>query len=166
MTSLTLFSPAGAVPKADAVKRAAKRLAQLGFEVAIDADALSRQQRFAGDDAARLAALHRIADAAPSVALATRGGYGLTRLLDKIDWSRIASSIERGTRWVGYSDLTALQNDRNPPPYCGDGMCNGTESHASCPSDCELGDCTGGRIDCCGDAVCRTAFMCKKVHCL
>ena len=110
MTSLTLFSPAGAVPKADAVKRAAKRLAQLGFEVAIDADALSRQQRFAGDDAARLAALHRIADAAPSVALATRGGYGLTRLLDQIDWSRIASSIERGTRWVGYSDLTALQN--------------------------------------------------------
>jgi len=110
MTSLTLFSPAGAVPKADAVKRAAKRLAQLGFEVAIDADALSRQQRFAGDDAARLAALHRIADAAPSVALATRGGYGLTRLLDQIDWSRIANSIERGTRWVGYSDLTALQN--------------------------------------------------------
>jgi muramoyltetrapeptide carboxypeptidase len=78
--------------------------------VNIDADALSRQQRFAGDDVARLAALHRIADAAPSVALASRGGYGLTRLLDQIDWARIAASVERGTRWVGYSDLTALQN--------------------------------------------------------
>ncbi len=57
----------------------------------------------------RLAALHRIADAAPGIALATRGGYGLTRLLDRIDWSRIGRSIERGTRWVGHSDLTALQ---------------------------------------------------------
>lgn len=110
MTTLTLFSPAGAVQKADALKRAAKRLTALGFDVSIDADALSRQQRFAGDDAARLAALHRIADAAPSVALASRGGYGLTRLLDQIDWARIAGSVERGTRWVGYSDLTALQN--------------------------------------------------------
>ena len=110
MTSLTLFTPSGVLAKAENLKRAAKRLAQLGFEVAIDADALSRHQRFAGDDATRLAALHRIADAAPSVALATRGGYGLTRLLDQIDWGRIAHSIEHGTRWVGYSDLTALQN--------------------------------------------------------
>lgn len=110
MSSLTLFTPAGALAKAENLKRAAKRLAQLGFEVSIDADALARHQRFAGDDATRLAALHRIADAAPSVAMATRGGYGLTRLLDQIDWGRIAHSIEHGTRWVGYSDLTALQN--------------------------------------------------------
>ncbi|MFN3302960.1 MAG: LD-carboxypeptidase [Roseateles sp.] len=110
MTSLTLFTPAGALAKADQLKRAAKRLTKLGFEVSIDADALARHQRFAGDDATRLAVLHRIADAAPAVALATRGGYGLTRLLDQIDWARIARSVERGTRWVGYSDLTALQN--------------------------------------------------------
>ena len=50
-----------------------------------------------------------MADAAPSIALACRGGYGLTRLLERIDWQRIAASTERGTRWVGYSDLTALQ---------------------------------------------------------
>lgn len=110
MSTLTLFTPAGALAKAENLKRAAKRLGQLGFEVSIDADALARHQRFAGDDATRLAALHRVADAAPSVALATRGGYGLTRLLDQIDWGRIAHSIEHGTRWVGYSDLTALQN--------------------------------------------------------
>jgi muramoyltetrapeptide carboxypeptidase len=110
MTNLTLFTPSGAVAKADQLKRAAKRLAALGFDVSVDADALSRDKRFSGDDATRLAALHRIADAAPSVALATRGGYGLTRLLDQIDWARIAKSVERGTRWVGYSDLTALQN--------------------------------------------------------
>lgn len=110
MTSLTLFTPAGVLAKAQPLQRAAKRLQKLGFDVSIDADALSRHQRFAGDDATRLAALHRVADAAPAVALATRGGYGLTRLLDQIDWGRIAHSVEHGTRWVGYSDLTALQN--------------------------------------------------------
>jgi len=110
MSSLTLFTPSGVLAKAQPLQRAAKRLTQLGFEVTVDADALTKHQRFAGDDATRLAALHRIADAAPSVALATRGGYGLTRLLDQIDWDRIAHSVEHGTRWVGYSDLTALQN--------------------------------------------------------
>jgi muramoyltetrapeptide carboxypeptidase len=67
------------------------------------------RQRFAGDDDTRLAALHRVAREAPSVALAARGGYGLTRLLDRIDWKLMARSVERGTRWVGHSDLTILQ---------------------------------------------------------
>ncbi|MCU0969786.1 MAG: LD-carboxypeptidase [Rubrivivax sp.] len=107
--SLTLFSPSGAVARALPVRRAAQRLAALGFEVAVDEAALALHQRFAGDDATRLAALHRVADGAPDVALATRGGYGLTRLLDRIDWPRLARSVERGTRWVGHSDLTALQ---------------------------------------------------------
>jgi muramoyltetrapeptide carboxypeptidase len=107
--SLTLFSPSGVVAKATPLKRAAKRLQQLGFEVSVDESALARFQRFSGDDEARLAALHRIAQAAPSIALATRGGYGLTRLLDRIDWKLLAHSVEHGTRWVGYSDVTALQ---------------------------------------------------------
>ena len=109
MTSLTLFSPAGVVAKAATVRRAAKRLGALGFEVQLDEAALARQQRFAGDDDARLAALHRVAEEAPSVAMATRGGYGLTRLLDRIDWPLLARSVERGTRWVGHSDMTSLQ---------------------------------------------------------
>lgn len=106
--SLVLFSPAGVVAQPAALRRAARRLAGHGFAVTIDEAALARHQRFAGDDHTRLAALHRVADAAPSVALASRGGYGLTRLLDRMDWVRIARSVERGTRWVGQSDLTAL----------------------------------------------------------
>ncbi|MEO6896271.1 MAG: LD-carboxypeptidase, partial [Caldimonas sp.] len=78
---LVLFSPAGVVRSVVPLRRAAARLGKLGFTVEIDADAASRHQRFAGDDDVRLAALHRVADACPSVALATRGGYGLTRLL-------------------------------------------------------------------------------------
>ena len=107
--SLTLFSPAGVVRTVAPLRLAARRLAKLGFRVDVDDAAALRVQRFAGDDETRLAAIHRIATAAPDVALATRGGYGLTRLLDRVDWKAIARSVEKGTRWVGYSDLTALQ---------------------------------------------------------
>ena len=106
--SLIIHSPAGVVAQSAPVKRAAKRLKALGFSSTIDESALTKHQRFAGDDDTRLASLYRVAQAAPDVALATRGGYGLSRLLDRIDWSVFAKSIEQGTAWVGYSDVTAL----------------------------------------------------------
>jgi tRNA(Arg) A34 adenosine deaminase TadA len=97
----------GAASRQPALAR--RRLQALGFEVRLDQSALARHQRFGGDDDTRLAALHRVADEAPSIAMATRGGYGLTRLLDRIDWKRLGRSVAQGTRWVGYSDMTALQ---------------------------------------------------------
>jgi muramoyltetrapeptide carboxypeptidase len=106
---LSLFSPSGVVAQPAALRRAERRLAALGFVVERDEAALARHQRFAGDDATRLAALHRVARAAPSVAMATRGGYGLTRLVDRIDWPLLARAAEQGTRWVGHSDFTVLQ---------------------------------------------------------
>jgi muramoyltetrapeptide carboxypeptidase len=108
MTKLTLFTPAGVLRNGTGLRAAAKRLTGLGFDVKIDASALAKLQRFGGSDATRLAAIHRIAKQAPGVALATRGGYGLTRLLDRIDWKLLAGSIKNGTRWVGHSDITAL----------------------------------------------------------
>ena len=109
MPSLMLYSPAGALRSVVPLRRAAARLTRLGFAVETDISAADRVQRFAGDDDTRLAALHRVADARPSIAMATRGGYGLTRLLDRIEWKRLARSVEAGTRWVGMSDCTALQ---------------------------------------------------------
>lgn len=109
MTSLTIFSASGVELRSAALKLARQRLAAMGFDARLDPSVRARHQRFAGDDATRLATLYRVADEAPSIAMACRGGYGLTRLLDAIDWRRIARSVERGTRWVGFSDLTALQ---------------------------------------------------------
>lgn len=106
--TLTLFSPSGVVAQAAPLRRAARRLAAHGFGVRLDESALAKSQRFAGDEAVRLAAVHRVAAQAPSVALASRGGYGLTRLLDAIRWQDLAGAVERGTRWVGQSDFTAL----------------------------------------------------------
>lgn len=63
-------------------------------------------QRFAGDDDSRLAALHEAAGRADvDVIIAARGGYGLTRLLDRIDYDLLAGS---GKIFVGHSDFTAL----------------------------------------------------------
>ena len=109
MNSLHLFAPSGVELRTAALKLAGQRLKMMGFEVTLDASVRGRHQRFAGDDDARLAAIHRVAEAAPSVAMACRGGYGLTRLLDGIDWKLLAQAAERGTRWVGHSDFTALQ---------------------------------------------------------
>lgn len=108
MKRLTLFSPSGVSVKAAPVRLALRRLRALGFDAQLDADALTRFQRFGGDDDTRLRALHRIARESPSIAMAVRGGYGLTRLLDRIDWPLLARSAEAGTRWVGLSDITAL----------------------------------------------------------
>ncbi|MFO1221018.1 MAG: LD-carboxypeptidase [Burkholderiaceae bacterium] len=107
--SLRIFTSAGVELRRDALQRAKQRLRALGFAAQLDPSVRARHLRFAGDDAVRLATLHRVADEAPSIAMACRGGYGMTRLLDAIDWKRIARSVDRGTRWVGYSDMTALQ---------------------------------------------------------
>ncbi len=106
---LTVFSPSGVVPDPPELQRALARLGELGFDARRDRGALARRQRFAGSDEQRLAAIHRVADEAPAVAMATRGGYGLTRLLDAVAWKKLGRSVERGTRWVGLSDFTALQ---------------------------------------------------------
>ena len=106
--SLRIFSPAGVVRSVVPLRRAAVRLAALGYAVEVDEAAAAKDQRFAGDDEVRLAAIHRTAAARPDVAIASRGGYGMTRLLDRIDWKLVAKSVDAGTRWVGHSDLTAL----------------------------------------------------------
>ncbi len=107
---LRLLSPSGAVPDAQRVQRAVAHLEALGFRVRVDAAALAREQRFAGSDSRRLQALHRAARGRAGVVMATRGGYGLTRMLDRIDYTLLHEAVSRrGQVWVGHSDFTALQ---------------------------------------------------------
>ena len=104
-----IYSPSGAVRDKAAFKRGVRRLQFLGHEVEVDVDALASDTRFAGDDATRLAAIHRAAACGADVAMISRGGYGLTRILGGIRYKALAKSIERGTQFVGISDFTALQ---------------------------------------------------------
>ena len=127
-TLIQVYTAAGVELRGDALRRASARLKALAFGVELDASVKLRHQRFAGDDEERLATLYRVADAAPSIAMACRGGYGMTRLLGAIDWKRIARSVAKGTRWVGYSDMTALQMGlfahRGAPSWAGPMACD------------------------------------------
>ena len=105
-----IYSPSGAVRDKAAFKRGVARLKTLGHEVEIDEAALASHLRFAGDDETRLAAIHRAAASGADVALISRGGYGLTRILPGIRYKAVAKSIDQGMRFVGISDFTAFQS--------------------------------------------------------
>jgi muramoyltetrapeptide carboxypeptidase len=105
-----IYSPSGAVRDKAAFKRGVAVLRAQGHEVELDPDALTSYQRFAGDDATRLAAIHRAAASGADVALISRGGYGLTRILPGIHYKKVAKAIDKGTRFVGISDFTAFQS--------------------------------------------------------
>lgn len=105
-----IYSPSSAVRDKAAFRRGVKRLKALGHTVEIDEAALSSHQRFAGDDETRLAAIGRAAASGAQVALISRGGYGLTRILDAIPYKAVAKAVSRGTEFVGLSDFTAFQN--------------------------------------------------------
>ena len=109
MAHIYIYSPSGAVRDKAAFRRGVKRLQSRGHEVEIDADALSSHQRFAGDDETRLAAIARAAASGAQLAMISRGGYGLTRLLPRLPYAALQQAIERGTQFVGLSDFTALQ---------------------------------------------------------
>ena len=103
-----IYSPSGAVRDKAAFKRGIARLKTLGHEVEVDPDALARYQRFAGDDETRLAAIHRAAASGADVALISRGGYGITRILGGIHYKAVAKAIDKGMLFVGISDFTAF----------------------------------------------------------
>jgi len=109
MAHIYLYSPSGAVRDTAGFRRGLKRLRALGHEVEVDPAALLSFERFAGDDPTRVAAVARAAASGADVALITRGGYGLTRILPQLTYAAMARSVEQGTQWVGLSDFTALQ---------------------------------------------------------
>jgi muramoyltetrapeptide carboxypeptidase len=124
-----IYSPSGAVRDKAAFKRGVARLVALGHDVEVDSDALTSCQRFAGDDGIRLAAIHRATASGANVALISRGGYGLTRILPGIHYKKVAKAIDRGMMFVGISDFTAFQSavlaKTGAITYAGPALCEG-----------------------------------------
>ena len=142
MARIYIYSPSCAVRDRAAFQRGLKRLQKLGHAVEIDPAALERHQRFAGDDATRLAAIARAAAQAiegrADVLLTTRGGYGITRLLPDLPYRQLAQAARTGARWVGFSDFTALQlallaktGDEPAITWAGPALCEGFGAPAS-----------------------------------
>ena len=109
-----LYAPAGFVASEVALDRAAARLAALGHRVVVDETCRTRWQRFSATDDARLAAIGRMADD-PRVALAmaARGGYGWSRLLDRIDFAALARLGSDGSA-TAISRRSSLLRSRTP----------------------------------------------------
>jgi muramoyltetrapeptide carboxypeptidase len=100
-----IVSPSGAVAEEKVLTKGVQRLEKMGFKVALDRNVLACSQRFAGTDTQRLAAFSRAIKQKLPIVMASRGGYGMTRLLPHLDWTALANS---GKRFVGQSDFTAF----------------------------------------------------------
>lgn len=101
-----MVAPSGFLPDATVVDRAASFFTARGWKVEAGESVFAREQRFAGPDDLRLADLVRFAtDPALDVVLAARGGYGFTRLIERVDFAAIKA---RAPLVVGYSDFTAF----------------------------------------------------------
>ncbi len=103
--TIGVCAPSGRVDEA-ALALGVAYLAELGHRVVVPDETLHAWRYFAGSDEERLRGFHALVDD-PSIDLviAARGGYGITRLLPRIDWSRVAAS---GKAFVGFSDFTAF----------------------------------------------------------
>lgn len=104
-SGIYIISPSSAVADPKALDRAQARLTKMGFKVVLDRAALARHQRFAGTDTQRLAAFTRAIKQKLPIVMASRGGYGVGRLFDAMDWKAIANSDKR---FIGQSDFTAF----------------------------------------------------------
>jgi muramoyltetrapeptide carboxypeptidase len=100
-----IFAPSGFVDP-EALARATAHLAALGHRVVVAPQTSARWRYFAGTDAERVDGLHGLlADSSIDILMAARGGYGWSRLLDRIDFDAVAASDQV---IVGFSDTTVF----------------------------------------------------------
>jgi muramoyltetrapeptide carboxypeptidase len=103
---LGLVAPSGYLPDAAVADRCARFFNARGWQVQAGETLFARELRFAGSDELRAAELQAFAcDPRLDVVMMGRGGYGLTRLLDRLDFAAIRAAARV---LVGYSDFTAF----------------------------------------------------------
>lgn len=103
---VALIAPAGPLLERDDLTRAVELCRALGFEPVPGPNALRRHGYLAGTDAERLADLNAaLRDSTVDAIWCLRGGYGITRILDQVEFAALA---ERPRAVIGFSDITAL----------------------------------------------------------
>lgn len=104
---LAIVAPGGCAPDGAQLERGIERLTRAsGCTIHNYYDHAQAFQRFGGTDQGRLEQLHAAArDPDVQVVMALRGQYGISRMLDAIDFDLLADS---GKIFVGFSDITAL----------------------------------------------------------
>lgn len=103
---VALIAPAGPLLERDDLTRGAELCLALGFQPVLGTHAHRRYGYLAGTDDERLADLNAaLRDPAIDAIWCLRGGFGVTRILDRVDFAALA---ERPRAVIGYSDITAL----------------------------------------------------------
>ncbi len=103
---VALLAPAGPLLERDDLTRGVELCRALGLTPVLGANAHRRHGYLAGSDDERLADLNgALADPAIDAIWCLRGGYGVTRILDRVDFSPLA---DRPKIVIGFSDVTAL----------------------------------------------------------
>jgi muramoyltetrapeptide carboxypeptidase len=102
---VAIVSPAFAVDE-DKILSAASFLENWGLKVRIGENAFKKSGQFAGSDEERLSDFQRMTDAKNIKAIfCSRGGYGVSRIIDKVDFS----TLKNNPKWyIGFSDITVL----------------------------------------------------------
>ena len=86
--------------------KAVKNIEELGFKVKEGQFLRARYGYLAGKDEERLSDIHAMyKDSSVNGIWCVRGGYGVTRLLDQLDYQLIKQNTKA---LIGYSDITAL----------------------------------------------------------
>ncbi|NOZ94524.1 MAG: LD-carboxypeptidase [Acidobacteria bacterium] len=80
---------------------------ETGHPVVVAPNVQDRWGYLAGEDGRRLEGLLHVLDAGARVVVAARGGYGVSRVLDRMPWERL---VRDGVVFVGFSDLSSLLN--------------------------------------------------------
>jgi muramoyltetrapeptide carboxypeptidase len=103
---IALVAPAGPLLERDDLTRAESLCRALDYEPVMGAHAGGHHGYFSGTDEARLTDLNAaLRDPAVEAIWCIRGGYGVTRILDGVDFEALA---RQPRPVIGYSDITAL----------------------------------------------------------
>lgn len=108
--SVIILAPSGRVDE-ERIKKSADVLRNWGLKVRFANHAFSSHFKLAGTDQQRLSDLQEaLNDKDLKAIFCARGGYGLVRIIDKIDFT----GFLKNPKWiVGFSDVTVLHNEMN-----------------------------------------------------
>lgn len=106
--TIGILALSGIIHSKEKVLQAKKYFENKGYKVILSDNIFDKYRYLAGTDEKKVQELHKFfKNPNIKMILCARGGYGVIRLLDKIDWNLIKNNPKI---FAGYSDLTAFES--------------------------------------------------------
>ncbi|WP_182187833.1 S66 peptidase family protein [Pectinatus frisingensis] len=103
--TIGIVSPASSIAKNE-IKRMSETLKKKGYKIKIGQHAYEQKSYLAGPDEHRVADINDFfMDDTVDAIFCSRGGYGATRILDKLDYTAIKNNPKI---FIGFSDITSI----------------------------------------------------------